>query len=79
MNKLTLKALLLDTCFFIKTGSHIAPNYKTAKKELCKQLGQKSNITALQLLNGLGLVFRDNNIENEFWQTIDKQQLTHLF
>jgi len=79
MNKLTLKALLLDTCFFIKTGSHIAPNYKTAKKELCTLLGQKSNITAVQLLHGLGLVFRDNNIENEFWNTIDRQKLNNLF
>jgi len=79
MNKLTLKALLLDTCFFIKTGSHIAPNYKTAKAELCRQLGQKTNITAIQLLSGIGLVYIDNNIESEFWQTIDKQKLSYLF
>lgn len=74
MNRLTLRALLLDTITFLKFGRHTAPNWKSAKVELCNQLGQKPNIPAKQLLAGIGLVYRDNNIETEFWATIDKFQ-----
>ena len=72
MNRLTLKALLLDTITYLKFGQHMAPNWKNAKVELCKQLGQKTNINAKQLLHGIGLVYRDNNLEAEFFETIDK-------
>jgi hypothetical protein len=71
-NRLTLKALLIDTITFLKFGQHIAPNWKSAKNELCTLLGQKNNISANQLLHGIGLVYRDNKIEAEFWQVIDK-------
>jgi hypothetical protein len=72
MNRLTLKALLIDTITFLKFGQHLAPNWKNAKVELCQQLGQKTNISAKQLLHGIGLVYRDNNLESEFFATIDK-------
>jgi len=72
MNRLTLKALLLDTITFLKFGHHTAPNWRNAKVELCTLLGQKSNISAKQLLAGIGLVYRDNEIEEEFWAVIDK-------
>ena len=35
-------------------------------------LGQKTNIKSSQLLNGLGLIYKDNGLETEFWKTIDK-------
>ena len=72
MNRLTLKALLLDTITFLKFGSHTAPNWKGAKNELCQLLGQKPNISSKQLLHGIGLVYKDNNLESEFWAVIDK-------
>lgn len=72
INTLTLKALLLDTITHLKTGQHLNPQYKTAKVQLCKQLGQKTNINSSQLLNGIGLVYKDNNIESDFWKVIDK-------
>jgi len=72
INKITLKALLLDTITHLKTGEHLAPNYKTTKKEVCLMLGQKTNISSKQLLNGIGLIYKDNKIETEFWNVIDK-------
>lgn len=72
MNRLTLHALLLDTITYLKFGQHTAPNWKNAKIELCQLLGQKSNISANQLLHGIGLVYKDNNLETEFWRIIDK-------
>ena len=72
INRLTLKALLLDTITHLKTGQHLNQHYKAAKVELCKQLGQKTNISSKQLLNGIGLVYKDNGIETEFWKVIDK-------
>lgn len=72
MNELSLKALLLDTITYLKFGNHLSSNYKSTKKELCILLGQKTNISASQLLNGIGLVYKDNGKEVEFWATIDK-------
>tara|TARA_R110000772_G_scaffold220856_1_gene331277 strand:- start:354 stop:602 length:249 start_codon:yes stop_codon:yes gene_type:complete len=69
---LRLKALLLDTITVLKFGSHLAPNSKAAKDELCKQLGQKTTISNSQLLNGIGLVYKDNNMEDDYWRIIDK-------
>lgn len=70
-NRLQLKALLLDTITFLKFGKHLAPNYRSVKKSLCEMVGQKSNITAKQTLHMIGLVYRDNKLESDFWATID--------
>ena len=72
MNKLALSALLLDTITYLKFGYHLAPNWKNAKNQLCTLLGQKTNISAKQLLHGIGLVYKDNGLEADFWATIDK-------
>jgi hypothetical protein len=72
INTLSLKALLLDTITHLKTKQHLNPHYKTTKKEVCLMLGQKPNISSSQLLNGLGLIYRDNKKEVEFWRIIDK-------
>lgn len=78
MNRLTLKALLLDTIIFLKFGRHIAPNYKVAKQTLCKLAGQPKNLSAKQLLTLLGLVYKDNKLEAEFWQIVDKYGVSHF-
>jgi hypothetical protein len=72
INGLQLKALLLDTITFLKFGNHLAPNWKSAKNTLCISAGQKTNISASQLLNLIGLVYKDNKLETEFWVIIDK-------
>jgi hypothetical protein len=74
INKVTLKALLLDTITHLKTGEHLTSNYKATKKEVCLLLEQRTNINSSQLLNGIGLIYKDNKIENEFWYIIDKFQ-----
>ena len=79
MNELTLKALLLDTIMYLNHGHHMAPNYKAAKKAFCRAIGQPENIPAKQLLHGIGLVYRDNGKEAEFWRVIDKFNLSDLF
>lgn len=74
INRLQLKALLLDTITFLKFGQHLNQNYKAIKKELCMMVGQKTNINAKQTLHLIGLVYKDNNLENDFWGVIDRQQ-----
>ena len=72
INELTLKALLLDTITYLKTGSHLAPNWKVAKNNLCTASGQKTTITAKQLLHLIGMCYEDNNKAIVFWNTIDR-------
>lgn len=72
INRLQLKALLLDTVTVLKFGTSLAPNSKAVKKQLCEQLGQKANISNSQLLNGIGLVYKDNGLESDYWRIIDK-------
>jgi hypothetical protein len=74
INRLTLKAALMDCITFAKFGNHLAPNWKTAKIELCKLAGQKNSISNKAYLNLIGLIYKDNNLELEFWATVDKFQ-----
>lgn len=71
-DRLVVKALMMDTITFLKFGKHLAPNWKVAKNNLCKMAGQPTNINANKLLTLIGLVYKDNDLETEFWATIDK-------
>lgn len=71
-NRLTLKALLLDTIIYLKTGSHMHPAYKVAKYSLCDMSGQPRTISAKKLLTLIGVTYEDNKLQDEFWATIDK-------
>lgn len=72
VNRIALKALLLDTITHLKFGHHLNKGYKVTKNEVCLALGQRTNINSTQLLHGIGLIYKDNKIENEFWSVIDK-------
>ena len=72
INRLTLKVALMDAITFAKFGKHLAPNWKTAKVMICRQVGQKITISNKAYLNLIGLIYKDNNLENQFWVTIDK-------
>lgn len=72
LNQLTLKALLLDTITYLKHGEHLAPNWREAKHQLCDMAGQKRTINSNALLTLIGLVYKDNDKEVDFWSTIDK-------
>ncbi len=71
-NRLTMKALMLDTITHLKTGHHIHPQYKSAKAKLCQLSGQPSNISSRKLITLIGLCYEDNKLVDEFWKTIDK-------
>jgi hypothetical protein len=71
INFLALKALLLDTITHLKLGVHLSPNYLLTKGLLCEMLGQKSNISSKKLLHAIGLVYKDNGMEENFWKIID--------
>lgn len=72
MNRLTLKALLLSTITELMFGQPLAPNAKLTKAEYKKQAGLKKNATNNEVLTSLGLTYRDNGLEVEFWRVIDK-------
>lgn len=72
INAISLKALLLDTITVLKTGEHLAPNYKATKYAFCDMLGQKRSIKSKALLNAIGLVYKDNGQELKFWSVVDK-------
>ena len=72
MNALQLKALLLDQITFHKFGQHLAPNFKQAKNSLCDMSGQKRNISTLNTIKLIGMVYIDNKQGHIFESTIDK-------
>jgi hypothetical protein len=72
MNALQLKALLLDTIMHIKHGSHLHPNYKVAKQTLCEIMGVSFKTTSKTLLIYIGGVYAENNLHDEFQQTLAK-------
>ena len=79
INKLSLTALLLDTITHLKFKFHLSPNYLVTKGDICKYAGQKKSISSKKLLHLIGLVYRDNDIEMEFWETIDKFEMGSYF
>ena len=79
INKLSLTALLLDTITHIKFKAHLVPNFIVTKQLLCKYAGQKKSISSKKLLHLIGLVYRDNGIEMEFWETIDRYEMGSYF
>ena len=79
ISRLSLKALLLDTITHLKFKHHIVPNYIVTKQLLCKYAGQKKSISSKKLLHLIGLVYRDNDGEMEFWETIDRYEMGGYF
>lgn len=72
MNRLTIKALLLDTILMIKHGHHTAPNAVAAKKRYLAMVGAPARTNSRQLLELLRFTYRDNKIEDEFNATVAK-------
>jgi len=76
INRLSLKALLLDTITYLKFGHHLAPNYKITKNLLCNMSGVKTTINAKQLLSLIGTIYQDNNLGNEYIETLTNLKAT---
>ena len=78
INKLTLKALLLDTIVFLKTGKHLAPNYKQAKNTLCDMIQQNRNINSKHLLKCIGIIYAENGCKDEFLKVVHNHKATEF-
>lgn len=72
MNRLQLKALMLSIITELKFGQPLAQNAKQVKKQYKQMAGLKANATNSEVLTSLGLTYRDNKLETEFWSIIDK-------
>jgi hypothetical protein len=71
-NRLTAKALLIETITLLKFGQTLAPNYKIAKAEFCKVANVKASIKSKEFLLLIQSVYNDNGLSNEFDTTISK-------
>ena len=71
-NRLTAKALLLDTITFLKFGQHLSPTFAAAKTELCKLAGYPYNISSKTLLKVLQDVYTENNLKEDFDEVVKK-------
>ena len=72
VNKLTLKALLIDTITHLRFNQHLAQNWKEAKNNFCNLHNQKTNIKSKELLKLIKLVYEENDLTNEFLEIINK-------
>jgi hypothetical protein len=74
MNKIQLMLLVTNQVMEIKSGgrmqlTRVAP---AARQQFKKMVGLKKNASHLEVLIALGQVYRDNNIEAEFFDLINK-------
>ena len=72
VNRLQLKASLLSAITFHKFGQQLAPNFKTVKSQICASAGQKPNIKNIDFIRLIGLIYKDNNLESEFYNIVCK-------
>ena len=75
INRLQLKALLLDTIMHIKHKTHLAPNYTNVKYIVCDALGISRKTTSKKLLNYIGDIYHSNGLGQEFESTLVKFDL----
>jgi len=71
MNRLTLKVLLLSVITELQFGSPLGNN-KAAKSQFKELAGLAKNASNKKVLNALGLTYKDNGLESDFWRVIDK-------
>jgi len=75
MNRLQLKALLLDSITHYKNGMHLAPNYRQAKAMFCEMLGVSSRTSSKKMIDLIYAVYVDNGLQDEADQTLRKFNL----
>ena len=72
LNRLQLKALVLDTCVHLSTGSHLHPQYKSARAAYCRAKGIPANTPSEKLLGHLGATYADNGLLADFKATVGR-------
>jgi len=71
-NRLTSKALLIETITILKFGQTLTPNYKISKAEFCKVANVKTSIKSKEFLLLIQSVYNNNGLSEEFNNTISK-------
>jgi hypothetical protein len=72
INRLQLKALLLDTVFHIRHKQHLAPNYHYMKEVVCDIVGLSRKCTSKKLLEGIRAIYDEVGLIDEYNKVITK-------
>lgn len=75
MNRLQLKALLLDSISHHKHGVHMAPNYKQVKNIFCDMVGVSTRTSSKKMIDLIYSVYVDNGLKEEAQQTLKRFNL----
>ena len=75
MNRLQLKALLLDSISHYKNGMHMAPNYKQVKNTFCNMVGVSTRTSSKKMIDLIYCVYVDNGLKEEAQQTLKRFNL----
>ncbi len=78
MNRLQLSALMLNEITQIKFGHDMAPNVGGVRMAFKKAAGLNKNATHLEVLIALGLTYKENGMEQEFFDRLKKFKVDHL-
>lgn len=77
-SQLTMKALLLSVITEIKFGQPLASNAKHTKAIFKDMVGLKKSATNVQVIQELHRVYKENQIEQDFRDTLTKFKVAHL-
>ena len=72
MNRIQLKALLLDSITHYKHGKHLSYNATHVKKQYCKMIGISNRTTSKKMIDLLYWTFCDNGLKDEVEATLIK-------
>ena len=78
MNRLQLKTLLLSVITEIKFDQPLAPNAIHIKNQFRSMVGLPRNSTNISIINEMQRVYTENNLLEDFINTMIKFKLDHL-
>jgi hypothetical protein len=76
VNRLVLKAVLLDMITFVKFRRHMAPNWQSGKQTICIALNLSLKANPKTVIKAIGKCYADNNLKDEYEQTLVKFGVT---
>lgn len=78
VNRLVLKAVLLDMVTFIKFGRHLAPNWQSGKNQVCNACGLNFNAHPKTVIKAIKKIYIDNKLEDDFNATMQRMKAENL-
>jgi hypothetical protein len=67
VNRLVMKAVLLDMITFVKFRRHMAPNWQSGKETICIALGLSLKANPKTVIKAIGQCYADNGLkESEY-------------